>query len=240
MSALIDLKGQRFGRLLVVSLLPKRAKNKNAVWVCLCDCGNISEVMSSNLRRKTTQSCGCLHREITSKTNSKDLVGKRFGKLLVVEKEIIRKGDSVVWKCLCDCGNKTFVISFNLNKGRTKSCGCLRKELGLRTTHGQTGTSALNTFLENKRRAAKLQRTPKWLTDEDWEKIRLFYKNRPKGMTVDHFIALQAKLASGFHTLDNLQYLTKSENSRKHNKFIPFIRYRNGKIKYLEKEFWAT
>lgn len=54
----IDLVGQRFGRLLVIS----RASNVDGrtAWSCRCDCGVLSTVSSSGLRHKGTQSCGCL------------------------------------------------------------------------------------------------------------------------------------------------------------------------------------
>ena len=58
---LMDLRGQRFGRLLVQSLYPIR--EKRAIWECICDCGNIAIVKAGNLRRKGTQSCGCFRRE---------------------------------------------------------------------------------------------------------------------------------------------------------------------------------
>jgi 5-methylcytosine-specific restriction endonuclease McrA len=67
-----------------------------------------------------------------------------------------------------------------------------------------------------KRRAAKLKRTPLWSNKEE---IDQFYLNTPRGMTVDHIIPLQGELVSGLHVLDNLQYLTKAENSRKKNKY---------------------
>ena len=60
-SRLIDLTGQQFGFLTV--LKPSRNKdNKGGIkWLCQCECGNIVEVSSSNLRRKKegTVSCGC-------------------------------------------------------------------------------------------------------------------------------------------------------------------------------------
>lgn len=70
--------------------------------------------------------------------------------------------------------------------------------------------------LNAKRRAAKLQRTPKWA---DLEAIKQFYINCPEGYDVDHIIPLQGNNVSGFHVLENLQYLTKSENCSKGNKF---------------------
>lgn len=70
----------------------------------------------------------------------------------------------------------------------------------------------------NKRRAAKLQRTPAWT---DPEAIRTFYENCPEGMTVDHIIPLQGKIVSGLHVANNLQYLTSGDNSKKRNRFDP-------------------
>lgn len=67
-----------------------------------------------------------------------------------------------------------------------------------------------------KRRAAKLQRTPKWV---DLQKIQEVYKNCPKGMHVDHIVPLQGKNVSGLHVHWNLQYLTASENCKKGNRF---------------------
>ncbi len=67
-----------------------------------------------------------------------------------------------------------------------------------------------------KRRAALLQRI---LPGTDLEAIKRFYQNCPKGMTVDHIIPLQGKTISGLHKVENLQYLTLSENSSKTNKY---------------------
>lgn len=60
-------------------------------------------------------------------TRTNDLIGKRFGKLTVIEKSSIRKNKRVWWVCQCDCGNKTKVPTYRLNNGETKSCGCIRK-----------------------------------------------------------------------------------------------------------------
>lgn len=52
------------------------------------------------------------------------LVGKRFGKLLVVGQNKNLKQ----WYCLCDCGNQSLVKECKLLNGEKKSCGCLKKE----------------------------------------------------------------------------------------------------------------
>lgn len=59
-----------------------------------------------------------------------DLVGKRFGRLLVLHLSAARsRRRDAIWVCQCDCGNIHKVTSRNLVVGATKSCGCLQKEL---------------------------------------------------------------------------------------------------------------
>ncbi len=66
---IINLTGQRFGRLQVVRLLTER-KHSEAVWECVCECGNIKHIQSYCLRSGQSKSCGCLNRELTSKANT--------------------------------------------------------------------------------------------------------------------------------------------------------------------------
>src|ERR1019366_9269021 len=70
---------------------------------------------------------------------------------------------------------------------------------------------------EAKRRAAKLNATPKWLTKYDFEQIQEFYKNRPDGYHVDHIVPLRGKEVRGLHVLWNLQYLLAIENIKNSN-----------------------
>ena len=56
---LIDLTGQKFGKLTVLY----RADNiqNQPAWICKCECGTITHpILGSNLRRGATKSCGCL------------------------------------------------------------------------------------------------------------------------------------------------------------------------------------
>ena len=55
---LIDLSGQRFGKLTVRCKSDRIASNGTPFWVCDCDCGNVTEVEKSNLKRGNTVSCG--------------------------------------------------------------------------------------------------------------------------------------------------------------------------------------
>ena len=62
------------------------------------------------------------------KYNIKDLKGKKFGKLTVLEATDKRKDNCIVWKCKCDCGNIIEVSSKRLKNNINMSCGCYQKE----------------------------------------------------------------------------------------------------------------
>jgi hypothetical protein len=66
----VDAVGKRYGRLVVVARAGSN-KNKNAKWLCLCDCGNYTTVVGNKLRSGHTQSCGCLYVESRSGCNLK-------------------------------------------------------------------------------------------------------------------------------------------------------------------------
>lgn len=66
---LIDLTGQKFGRLTVIKRSEDYVSPHGDVsvsWLCRCDCGNYTEVTSKNLKRGDTLSCGCLIRQKSS------------------------------------------------------------------------------------------------------------------------------------------------------------------------------
>lgn len=74
-----------------------------------------------------------------------DLTGKRYGRLVVLERcETVKHGDHVKWLCQCDCGNMAKVRSNSLRFGNTLSCGCLKidhamKHVEEHTKHGLSG-----------------------------------------------------------------------------------------------------
>ena len=72
-SQIKDIRGQRFGRLLVESF-DDNSRPKYVKWVCKCDCGKLISVLGRDLRTGNTESCGCLHVEqliARSKKNAK-------------------------------------------------------------------------------------------------------------------------------------------------------------------------
>ena len=64
--------GDVFGRLMIIELAPKEPRFHSCRgWRCRCSCGNEIVVPSSRLRLGQTQSCGCLHREMMVRRNTK-------------------------------------------------------------------------------------------------------------------------------------------------------------------------
>lgn len=118
----IKLYNQTFGRLTV---LDWEGQGK---WLCQCECGNQVSVKTGNLQNGNTQSCGCYQRDQTSKACFQSLVGKKYGKLTVIERAENDRFDQVQYKCLCDCGGITIVSASNLRNGITNSCGCLKSK----------------------------------------------------------------------------------------------------------------
>jgi len=83
-----------------------------------------------------------------------DLVGQRFGRLLVVEYVESRYG-TPYWLCRCACGKEKAICGKSLKRGVTKSCGCWNKELTMAraTTHGKSRTPQYSMWYSAKRRA---------------------------------------------------------------------------------------
>lgn len=55
-------------------------------------------------------------------TTIKNLAGKQFGNLTVLDSFI--KDKRIKWLCRCSCGKELYVLAYNLSNGHTKSCGC--------------------------------------------------------------------------------------------------------------------
>ena len=127
MSKKIDLTDKRYDRLTV---LREAGKNKHgqSLWKCHCECGQKVIVLLSSLTSGRTKSCGCLRRELVSQRSKSNLVGHKFGRLMVLREAGSDKHKKSLWECICECGNK-IIITSGVLKRHTKSCGCLRREM---------------------------------------------------------------------------------------------------------------
>lgn len=139
MGKAIDYTGARFGMLTALERTTPYTSpsgQKQTQWLCRCDCGKIVPVMLSNLKYGRTTSCGC--------SRMADLMGRRFGRLLVVDvaSSVSRPGapNRSRWLCRCDCGNEKIIQARFLIDGTTKSCGCYSRERNIQahTTHGSS------------------------------------------------------------------------------------------------------
>lgn len=112
---MIDITNQKFG--LLTALYPNGTdNNKSIIWHCRCDCGKECDISGNDLRSGNTKSCGCL----------KNLIGKKFGLLTVVEDTGKRDSNNgqILWKCICDCGNIKECTTRQLKEGISTHCGC--------------------------------------------------------------------------------------------------------------------
>lgn len=122
---------EKFGRLTYVG--PDPLNKKNSIWDCDCGEKNISR-NTKNVKGGYVKSCGCIRKETCAKKLD-NLVGKRFGLLVVIKRgpNIVRVNGQirVTWICKCDCGNETEPLpSDSLKSGGTTSCGCQHYKTG--------------------------------------------------------------------------------------------------------------
>lgn len=114
-----DLRGLKFGNLKVLHR-NGTSSFRQPLWKCQCNCGETPTIIGQSLKNGRSTSCGCV--------KSPNLIGEKFNRLLVVG--VSRRSHSKkTWECLCDCGRVTFLSTYLLTSGTTKSCGCLVKEL---------------------------------------------------------------------------------------------------------------
>ena len=174
MGVFINLIGKRFGRLVVISTT-HRNKFQQIMWKSNCDCGNVTNVITQFLISGHTKSCGCLKHDTAYKNlfsggispskaklqkNTKNMLGIRYGRLVVIARAKKNKYGNGKYICKCDCGKRCTVLLDSLRCGRTNSCGCIRSEratrhiIGVLVTLKTKGVSkASNAFfmeLENK------------------------------------------------------------------------------------------
>lgn len=136
MSALLDLTGQKFGKLTVIKRVKNR-KNTHVCWLCKCECGKETIKYGSSLKRSSIISCGCTWRTGRKPVEVKE--GTRFGHLTIIKSLGTRK----VWYCeydvttrqfflcQCDCGKQKEYSYSDLMAG-VKTCGCGKRGRGAR------------------------------------------------------------------------------------------------------------
>lgn len=136
-----NLLGMQFGNLKIIEKIgsKKRRGRSEIHWLCKCICGNEIEV-TTNMLSKGKTNCGCKNNK------TKNLIGKKFGRLKVIKYVGKDENKQRIWLCKCDCGKEKRVSTRYLTSGDTKSCGCLLSDTSreyyskLNKTHGMTHT----------------------------------------------------------------------------------------------------
>jgi len=81
--------------------------------------------------------------------NKPNLIGQRFGRLVVIKEMGRTKCQKVLWHCICDCKGTAMPTTGALRSGQTQSCGCLHRErqklpnMKLRLPYGEAALNAL-------------------------------------------------------------------------------------------------
>ncbi len=245
MGALIDLTGQKFGRLTVLKRDKTVSPTKGAFWVCECQCGTVKTIDGCALRGGLTLSCGCYNKEINS--GPKDLsymVGKKFGKLTVIkrgETHITKGGQrKVTWVCKCQCGNQITVRSQDLKNGHTKSCGCLptsKRGKGLIDLTGKvfgklTVISRSPNDYRYKIANGKTTTSPLWICQCDCgNKVIVQGGNLRRGYTTN--CGCEKRISKGEEVVEKFL----NEHNIKHRRECTFDDLKTVKDKYLRFDF---
>ena len=163
-----------------------------------------------------------------------DLAKQRFGRLYVLNKskeDIQRKSSFIMWHCLCDCGNEVDVRSQDLRNGKTKSCGCLHKDIV--STHGLSRKRLYHIWIDMRSRCnnKKLKCYHNYggrgiKVCEEWEDYQNFH-NWAINNGYNDKLTIDRINVDGNYEPNNCRWSTKieQENNKRNNRFS----YYNGK-----------
>ena len=117
-----------------------------------------------------------------------NLAGKQYERLLVIKRTydyVSPTGKHLVqWLCRCDCGKEIIVMAGSLRSGKTRSCGCLRRETLEKTKYATRlalGVAAFNKIYNEYRCSARKRDLHFSLTKEQFRHLtkgRCHYCNR--------------------------------------------------------------
>lgn len=120
------LIGTKINGWTILCIIPPDENRHNTFALCRCECGTVKEVRLSYILNERSKDCGCGRKNTLSNIFTKNLVGQRFGKLVVLEMLDERSSNGkIMYRCKCDCGNEVNVVGNSLVTYHTLSCGCL-------------------------------------------------------------------------------------------------------------------
>lgn len=124
----IPTVGEQFGELKFLGIAPPH-KNGRTQGSFQCSCGAGVVKVLSKVRSGHSRSCGCLRGAGWRAVADEDMVGQRFGRLVVQSRNPrSTAAGGTRWDCLCDCGQSKTLPLNRLRNGNTRSCGCLLRD----------------------------------------------------------------------------------------------------------------
>lgn len=229
-----EMIGKKFGKLTVLSLVPKdeTLKSRCLRYKCQCECGKIIEVNGNSLRTGHTTSCGCSRRG----ANIKNLSNQRFGLLVVQDLAYVNNNRHAVWNCKCDCGNIVQVSSHELLSNHTTSCGCKRRSAGEIKIEELLKQMKLNYCTEYRIKNCKNKQVLPF-------DFAVFDNNNQLLALIEYQGDIHFKITNGWNTKERLQEQQKRDEIKrqycKQNNIklieIPYVDYNILDINYLRK-----
>lgn len=121
-----NIIGNKIGKVVVIRQLNYTIDSdgrKREIFECKCECGNILSIRGDLLKYQKRDFCckGCLLKK-KKETNTENLLGLKFGDLLVIEENNKTSDDRVSWICRCICGNTLVVRAASLKIGKKTRC----------------------------------------------------------------------------------------------------------------------